>query len=454
MRALVLFTRDLRVHDHPALSDACRTADEVIPLFVRDTALAHLSPNRSRFLEDCLVDLHRSLGARGGRLVLRNGDPVRESMALAQLTGCETIHLTKDASSYAVLRERRLSRLADLAGVRLRFSPGHAVVEPGAVSTSSGNAYRVFTPYHRAWEAAGRRTVLPAPAHLAVPDDVPPDPPPDPGIVTQDAPDLPRGGESTGRRQLARFLRTELADYDAARNVPAADATSRLSPYLRFGCVSATEVVERACENGGSGAAAFVRQLAWRDFYLQLLAGDPRLARHDLRPGSEHDEARDPVDLEAWRQGRTGLPLVDAGMRQLLREGWMHNRVRMVVANLLTRRLGFPWQDGAAHFARHLVDGDPANNAGGWQWVAGTGTDPRRARTFNPVLQAQRFDPDGAYIRRYVLELREVAPPLVFAPWIDPDTLRRTGYPAPTVDVRVSSSPSTTSAPASTSLPR
>jgi deoxyribodipyrimidine photo-lyase len=185
------------------------------------------------------------------------------------------------------------------------------------------------------------------------------------------------------------------------------------------------------------GSEEFVRQLAWRDFFSQLLASVPRLAWQDLRHGPAL--ITPVVDTEhafkLWAEGQTGLPLVDAGMRQLRREGWIHNRARMVVASFLTRRLAIPWQEGARHFMRHLVDGDPANNSGGWQWVAGTGTDPRRSRAFNPVRQAERFDPSGDYVRRYVRELRDAGTRSIFAPWRDRSLLESSGYPEPVVPV-------------------
>ena len=238
---------------------------------------------------------------------------------------------------------------------------------------------------------------------------------------------------------MTEFLKRGVARYDTARDDLAADATSHLSAYLRFGMVSANEVAARAAKV--AGAEPFVRQLCWRDFFGQLLASDPALTWRDLRPPPEMQAPLlDPDEaLERWRTGTTGLPLVDAGMRQLAREGFMHNRARMVTASFLTRRLVLPWQQGAAHFFRLLVDGDPANNSGGWQWVAGTGTDPRRMRSFNPVRQAKRFDADGAYVRRYVEELADVDGKAIFAPWLDAAVLRRTGYPAPLLEVPVNS---------------
>ena len=280
-----------------------------------------------------------------------------------------------------------------------------------------------------------RRLVVDAPRAIRVPERLGSEPIANPGSLLVDALDLPPGGEHAGRRHLETFLSTRASRYEQVRNDLAADATSRLSPYLRLGFVSANEVAHRAAEV--PGAEGFVRQLAWRDFFGQLLWSDPRLAWQDLREGPEVPVPMLDPDhsLKLWQDGLTGLPLVDAAMRQLKREGWIHNRARMVAASFLTRRLAIPWQQGARHFARHLVDGDPANNAGGWQWTAGTGTDPRRSRTFNPVLQAKRFDPSGEYVRRYVRELSEVPAPRIFAPWRDPDVLRLTGYPEPVLPV-------------------
>jgi deoxyribodipyrimidine photo-lyase len=420
MRSVVLFTRDLRVHDHPALTEAVRTSDEVIPLFVLDPTLLEVSPNRARFLLEGLVELDRSLQQRGGRLVVRHGDVATGTIAVAVESRADRVLVTADATAVARRRETALAQGLAPSGIELRTLGGHAVVEPGDLAPAGKDAYVVFTPYHRAWSAAPRRSVLPAPDRIVVPDDVRSDP-------------LP--GPRSGRRHLDVFLRTHAASYGEFRDNMAADATSRLSPYLRLGFVSANEVAHRASQV--EGADGFVRQLAWRDFFGQLLWHDPRLAWTDLRPGPEVPAPPEaPTEaLKLWKEGLTGLPLVDAGMRQLKREGWIHNRARMVVASFLTRRLGIPWQEGYEHFMRHLVDGDPANNAGGWQWVAGTGTDPRRSRSFNPVRQARRFDPNGDYVRRYVRELADVPAPLIFAPWKDPALLQSHAYPEPLIPV-------------------
>lgn len=442
MRSLVLFTRDLRVHDHPSLRAACGRGAEVVPLFVLDPALTARSANRHRFLLECLADLDRALGRRGGRLFVRHGDPVSEAVTLAVQARCDALHVTADAGVVARRRERELGERCLAAGIALEIAPGNAVAEPGEVVPAGRDVYSVFTPFHRAWLHAPRRSVLEVPPTVRVPRDVEPGPRPDIAAVVPDSPRLPAGGESAGRAALEAWLAGPVRRYASLRNDLAADATSRLSPYLRLGCISANEVVHRSSD------AEFVRQIAWRDFYLQLLAHDPRLSWMDLReapadvpPPLSEAEAADM--LEAWRAGRTGIPLVDAGMRQLLAEGWMHNRARMVVGSFLTRRLGIPWQEGARHFMRLLVDGDPANNSGGWQWVAGTGTDPRRSRSFNPVLQAERYDPEGTYVRRWVPELVDVPRSLVFAPWRDPSLLASTGYPEPVLQV-----------PAKTATPR
>ncbi len=406
-----------------------------MPLFVLDAGLLASSPNRARFLLEGLADLHRSLARLGGRLILRHGDVAETAIGVAVGSGADRVFVTGDVSATARRRERRLTDGLQDAGVELRTFPGNAVIEPGELAPAGRRGYVVFGPYHRAWLAAPRRSVLGPPERIVVPDEVGSDPLPDPSGVTVEALDLPPGGASHGRRRLEGFFRGGAARYDELRNDPAADATSRLSPYLRFGFVSANEVTHRAAQV--SGAEGFVRQLAWRDFFGQLLWVDPRLAWHDLREGPALEPP--PVGAEhahkLWTDGMTGIPLVDAAMRQLKREGWIHNRARMVAASFLARRLGVPWQEGARHFARFLVDGDPANNAGGWQWVAGTGTDPRRSRSFNPVRQARRFDPNGDYVRRYVRELSGVPVPLLFAPWRDPALLESSGYPEPVIPV-------------------
>ncbi len=404
--AVVLFTRDLRVHDLPALAAAVERAERIVPLFVLDDAVLSTfgAPNRVAFLLDALTDLDASLGRRGGALVLRRGNVVAETYRTAVEAGAEAVFLSEDVSAYAQERERRLRRTLGAARIELEVLPGVTVVPPGDLAPAGGDHYRVFTPYWRRWHEQPRRDVLPAPDRIELPDGV------DAGLPARldelqprgTAAALPEGGESAGRRRLDAWLDDGLARYGELADDLAADATSRLSPYLHFGCVSAGEVAARALER--NGAEPFVRQLCWRDFNHQLLAARPELAREDLRPRSaawrDDDEG-----FEAWQEGRTGYPLVDAGMRQLMAEGFMHNRARLVAGSFLTKHLGIDWRRGAEHFAEQLVDGDVANNTGNWQWVAGTGTDSRPNRRLSPRRQAERFDPDGEYVRRYVPEL-------------------------------------------------
>lgn len=460
VRILMLFTRDLRVHDHPALDAACRVADEIVPLFVTDPKLMALSPNRSRFLAESLIALDRALAHRGGRLVVREGDPATEAAAVAARWKCDRIHLTNDAGATGRARLARLRASSAAAGIDVAGFPGHAVHEPGELVPQGREAYRVFTPYLAAWRHAERRSVLRAPRSVRSPAGFDAGRLPDPSAFRPTALLLPQGGEDAGRKRLHAFIRSELGGYASTRDDLVADGTSRLSPYLRFGCVSANEMAAAlAAAAPERDAGELLRQLAWRDYFFQLLAADPSMTWRDLRRGAP-GPSRDGFDegmLQAWKLGLTGFPLVDAGMRQLLREGWMHNRARLVAASFLTRRAGVPWQEGARHFQRHLVDGDAANNAGNWQWVAGTGTAPRRGRALSPVRQAQRFDPNGAYVRRYVEELAGVEPRAILRPWLDPALLRATGYPAPVAGLETElegTARSTVPAAPSRSVPR
>jgi deoxyribodipyrimidine photo-lyase len=328
---------------------------------------------------------------------------VAETFRVAVEAGADAVFVAEDVSAYAQERERRLRRALGTERIELEAFPGITVVPPGDLAPAREDHYRVFTPYWNRWREQPRREVLPAPQRVVLPEGI------DRGrlphgselAVGGTAPDLPLGGETAGRRRLDAWLDDGLSRYGALADVPAADATSRLSPYLHFGCVSAGEVVARSLEL--EGAEPFVRQLCWRDFNHQLLAARPETAAEDLHP-RERSWNDDEEALAAWREGRTGVPFVDAGMRQLLREGFMHNRARLVAGSFLTKQLGIDWRHGAAHFFEHLVDGDVANNTGNWQWVAGTGTDTRPYRTLSPQRQAERYDPDGTYVRRYLAE--------------------------------------------------
>jgi deoxyribodipyrimidine photo-lyase len=416
---VVLFTRDLRVHDNPALAAACRVARHVVPLFVRDPAVRS-NPGRDRFLAGSLADLRSSLRERGGDLVLRTGDPVTEALSVASTVDADGIALAADVSSYARRRERRLVEGAGRRSVRL--FPGVTAVPPGAVTPAGGDHYKVFTPYWRAWQATRKRPVEPAPARVSLPSGLAVGRLPATGAATA-------GGESAGRRRVREWRRA-VGDYGARHDDLPGNATSRLSPYLHFGCVSTVDLVAAVSEV--DGAEPFVRQLCWRDFYAQVLHAFPDLRAKPFRAGAAENWRSDGPAVEAWRAGQTGVPIVDAGMRQLLDEGWMHNRARLVTASYLTKHLTCDWREGAAWFDAHLLDADVANNYGNWQWVAGTGTDTKPYRRFNPVRQALRFDPDGEYVRRHVPELAGVAGKAVHTPWeLDPAARRGLTYPEP-----------------------
>ncbi|MGI5167545.1 cryptochrome/photolyase family protein [Spirillospora sp. CA-253888] len=430
---IMLFTRDLRVHDNPALATACGRARRVVPLFVFDDVLLSHSPNRARFLLDALAGLRDGLRRRGGGLVLRRGDPAAETARLVSETGADAVFLADDVSPYARRRRDRLEELCGAEGAQVVGHPGLTVVPPGEVTPAGGDHYKVFTPYWRAWAASSWRPVAPPPERVPL-DDAPADQTTLEAIADAFAkgtsPDLPEGGERAGRARARAWLDDHLADYDAVHNALAADETSQLSPYIRFGCVSPLELAAGALRRPDGDP--YARQLAWRDFHHQVTAAFPDIGTRDYRPRG--DGWHDDIDaLDAWREGRTGVPIVDAGMRQLLREGRMHNRARMITASFLTRDLKVDWRAGLAHFDRWLVDGDLADNAGNWQWIAGTGNNPRPDRVLNPLRQAARFDPRGEYVRRYVPELAGLADP--HRPWrLPPEERGDLDYPPPVIE--------------------
>jgi deoxyribodipyrimidine photo-lyase len=432
--AVVLFNRDLRVTDNPALFAAAQ-AGRTVPLFVFDERLLgsrFAAPNRVAFMLEALHDLDDSLRQAGGRLFVRRGDPVREAIAVARECGAGAIHVSADWSAYARGREERLARACE--GERIEFTahPGVTVVPPGAATPASGDHFKVFTPYHRAWSGVPRRQGHGAPRRLSVPAKLKAGrlPALDSLVEGKPSPDRLAGGEGEGRKLMRAWLRDGLGGYEDGHDDLPGDRTSRLSAYIRWGCVSPLEL---ACEaNERRGGAAFVRQLCWRDFHHQVLAATPSLPSRDYRPRRDR-WSHSKRALEAWQQGRTGYPLVDAAMRQLRAEGFMHNRARMTVASFLCKDLYVDWRAGAWHFWDLLTDGEIANNAGNWQWVAGTGNDTRPNRVLNPVRQAKRFDPDGAYVRRYLPELEQVRGKAIFEPW-RMEGFDRLDYPPPLVD--------------------
>jgi len=432
--AVVLLNRDLRVHDHPALFAAAK-AERTVPLFVFDERLLgsrFAAPNRVAFMLEALHDLDERLRKAGGRLFVRRGDPVREAIAVARECGASAIHVSADWSAYARAREERLARACAEERIEFTTHPGVTVVPPGAATPGGGDHFKVFTPFHRAWSELPRRERHGAPRHLPVPAKLAAGrlPALDSLVDGKPSPGRLSGGESEGRMLMRAWLRDGLAAYEDGHDDLPGDRTSRLSAYIRWGCVSPLELAHEAGER--RGGAAFVRQLCWRDFHHQVLAATPSLPNRDYRPRRDR-WSRSQRAFEAWQEGRTGYPLVDAAMRQLREEGFMHNRARMTVASFLCKDLYLDWRAGAWHFWDLLTDGEIANNAGNWQWMAGTGNDTRPNRVLSPVRQAKRFDPDGVYARRYLPELESVRGKAIFEPW-RMEGFGRLDYPPPLVD--------------------
>jgi deoxyribodipyrimidine photo-lyase len=444
--SIALFTRDLRVHDNPALATAAKSGD-VIPLFVLDDSLLGGSAgtaNRLAFLAGSLADLHSSLRIAGAGLLTRRGDWLATVLAVVREVGAATIHLADDHSGFAQHRIGRLEKAAVEAGATVVRHPGVTAVSPGAVVPVGRDAYHVFTPYWRAWSAHPWRAVVAAPRTIRTPVDLPAgvrhelEVGPAPLLIGFPAASARRAlfepGETAARVRVTTWRSAGLADYPENHDKLAAAATSNLSAYLKWGCLSSLELAAHLRER--PGGEAFARQLCWRDFFHQLAAPQPRVLWENYRepptPPVQHPRKLAAEYFDAWRDGQTGYPLVDAAMRQLHEEGFVHNRARMVAASFLTRDLELPWWDGARHYLEHLVDGDVVLNNLNWQWVAGTGTDTNRHRVMSPIRQAERFDADARYIKRYLPELAALEPKAALQP--DADARRRLGYPPPIVE--------------------
>ncbi len=419
--AIVWFRRDLRLHDHPALDRAIEDFERVVPLYVIDDALLAgrwASANRAWFLGEALASLATGITDRGGRLALIHGDPRKAVVAFAKAIGADAILASRDHGPYGRARDETVAVAASQAGIRFLAGRGLLVHEPEDIRRADGAPFSVFSPFHRRWSEAPLRAVLDAPGAIPTGDlaaDVAAtserivtllgDPRP-----TADRALLLEPGEPAARTRLERWAGSAaLRAYDTGRDRLAEEGTSRLSQDLRWGTLSPVEVVER-CSGPGPGPARFRAEIAWRDFYAHLLWHEPRVRHESFRRDFDVIEWQtDKTVIQAWRDGRTGYPIVDAAMRQLQATGWMHNRARMIVASFLTKHLLVDWRVGERHFMEHLVDGDPASNNGGWQWAASTGTDPQPYfRIFNPTLQGRRHDPDGDYVRRWVPELAAI----------------------------------------------
>ncbi len=424
------FRRDLRLEDNPALLEACTGGADVLPLFVVDPRLWDAAgPARRTYLAASLAALDASLG---GRLVVRHGDPVPEVARAADEVGADSVHVSSDFGPYGACRDEAVARALSGHDVELRRTGSPYAVAPGTVVNGSGEGYQVFTPFARAWADHGWR----GPAGRPAPEQAWVDAPSQ-GIPDVEVPDglaLPPAGEEAARRRWQEFLDV-VGEYDDARDRPDLDGTSRMSVHLKWGEIHPRTMLADLGHRRSRGAATYRTELAWREFYADVLHRRPETAREYLRAEYARMEYDEPGDaLTAWAEGRTGFPVVDAGMRQLRATGWMHNRVRMIVASFLVKDLHLEWQHGARHFMTWLVDGDLASNQHGWQWVAGSGTDAAPYfREFNPSSQGKKFDPDGHYVRRWVAELADVETAYIHDPSTRPGGLPE-GYPPPIVD--------------------
>jgi len=440
--------RDLRLGDNQALAAALQQAEVVIPVFILDERLIcapTASQTRLGFLFDGLRSLDQDLKTRGSALVVRQGDPVEALGRLMGETGAGGIFAEADVTPFARQRDQNVG-----AELPLTLALGVTVHPPEELKKSDGTPYTVFTPFSRNWQTLPLPPrCLPAPEHLPKP----------PAITSLEIPELPRqpgdgifaAGEGEAQGKLLRFTTSLMSQYGTDRDRLDLEGTSRLSPYLRFGMMSARQAAWAGREAfmlaedpaARRSAGTWLNELAWRDFYAAILYYFPHVLRTAFREEMRQITWReDDAGFTAWAEGRTGYPVVDAGMRQLAATGWMHNRARMITASFLAKDLLVDWRRGERYFMQHLIDGDPAANNGGWQWTAGTGTDAAPYfRVFNPVLQGKKFDPQGDYVRRWVPELSGVPEAYIHTPWEMPSSLQiQVGcvvgkdYPRPIVD--------------------
>ena len=461
--ALVWLRRDLRLHDNPALQAALAAGHIPVPVYIHDKAESNwpLGAASAWWLHHSLTALHADLRRHGSDLLIFRGEPLAVLTQIAQTLGAACVHWNRSYEPPLIERDKTVKQSLRDFGMPVHSHAGNLLREPWQLLKQDGTPYRVFTPF---WKNLQKVSVLPAfdpcpPVLPAVPKTKLP------RLTPAQLALLPRirwdkdfskhwqPGEAGAHAALTRLCADALLDYAQDRNRPDLPGTSRLSPHLHFGEVSPRQVwrhvqhwaASTPARGALAAAEAFARQLAWREFGQHLLyhfphtANEPLDTRFNIMPWHTDYAA----DLRRWQQGNTGIPIVDAGIRELWATGWMHNRVRMIVASLLTKNLLIPWQEGARWFWDTLVDADLANNSMGWQWVAGCGADAAPYfRVFNPVLQGQRFDPDGAYVRHWVPELELLPVKWLHQPWLAPAAVLDsaqvrlgTNYPQPIVDL-------------------
>jgi deoxyribodipyrimidine photo-lyase len=450
-RRLVIhwFRRDLRLSDNIALHQASLDGSEVLPVYVvSDWKDSHLwtGPNRQQFLCAALESLAHELAAAGGELVFRTGAADHALERLIQESGADALYFNRDPDPFGVAMETKVEAICRVAGVECRSFRDVALHGPDEVVTKTGGPYRVFTPYSRNWLSLDKPEIVPkfneaALSKKRVRSDAAPTL--DHWRLKEPDAEILKAGERAAQNRLREFLEAGIGDYSETRDLPALCGTSRLSQDLRFGLISPRTAYHQAMAVHAATRSAkakknievFIKELAWREFYMSVLHHFPQILEHEFNPdwrGLPWDEPGEKFD--AWRTGKTGFPIVDAGIRQLLRTGFMHNRVRMIVAMFLTKDLHIDWRLGEQFFMQHLVDGEIASNNGGWQWSAGTGADAAPYfRIQNPWSQTKRYDPEGEYIKRWLPELQDVAPKRFLEAPRDGKPLAE-GYPLPCVD--------------------
>jgi deoxyribodipyrimidine photo-lyase len=451
---IVWFRRDLRTDDHAALIHAAKQHVPLVPLFIFDTELILSLPSDGaafNFQAEALVELGQQLHQLGGTLITRHGRVSDVHREIIHELHPLALYYNRDYEPNARERDAKIEQIYREADIEVHSFKDAVAHEPDEVLTGKGAPYVVFTPYANAWKKLSHPLPFTRPRSFSTPH-LPherllgarelgkPIAISDPAFV---------GGERQARRRWRHFLQSMIGAYAKDRDLPAVDGTSKLSAYLRFGCISIRRMIDD-CDKALRHATTaqqlsikkFVDELIWREFYVSVLYHYPDLTHSNYREEFDKMPWKFSTKLfNAWKEGRTGFPLVDAGMRQLNQTGWMHNRVRMVVASFLTKDLRHDWRKGAAYFETKLMDIETSSNNGGWQWAASTGVDPKPLRIFNPRLQSERFDPEGDYIKRFVPELRRVPAKYIHAPHALPPTLQKEigcvigkHYPAPIVD--------------------
>lgn len=443
------FRRDLRISDNTALHSAAKRAETVIPLFIFENAFRtgpDVGAARLAFLLESVESLRKNLAELGHHLVIRCGKSEEILPQICREAGAQAVFANKRYEPYAQRRDERITAALMKAGYGFELFKDAVIWEEREILTKTGNPYTVFTPYSRAW----KEKFIPAPMSRltaakhkapALKSDPLPNSPDEAGYPLKQK--IPTAGEHAALSRLRQFMAGPVYDYSGKRNFPAVDGTSALSPHLRAGTIGIRTIIaalEKARAAAPAAKAAscevFLNELIWREFYLQVLHNFPHVTKGAFRP--EYDKLKWSDNKEhfaAWCEGRTGFPIVDAAMRCLNATGTMHNRLRMITAMFLTKDLLISWQWGERYFMQQLVDGDMAANNGGWQWSAGTGTDAAPYfRIFNPVSQGEKFDPEGAFIRQWIPELKSFPGEILHEPWENPLLLAKSKYPAPIVD--------------------